>query len=86
MGGRFAVQLSEYSNCVVMLRTGGCWGAVLEAFEGRAAIEEELTKQTHLGRTATLEDVGHVAVFAASDWARMITGAALNMTCGTVLD
>jgi 3-oxoacyl-[acyl-carrier protein] reductase len=27
-----------------------------------------------------------VAVFAASDWARTITGAALNMTCGAVVD
>ncbi|HWO58658.1 MAG TPA: hypothetical protein VNO31_01285 [Umezawaea sp.] len=38
------------------------------------------------GRSATLEDVGRVAVFAASDWARTLTRAAINMTCGAVLD
>jgi enoyl-[acyl-carrier-protein] reductase (NADH) len=37
-----------------------------------------------LGRTATLEDVGNVAVFAASDQARSITAAAINITCGSV--
>jgi hypothetical protein len=34
-----------------------------------------------LGRAATLEDVGNVAAFAASDYART-----LNITCGTVVD
>ena len=60
--------------------------AIPADFGGRAAIERDLTERTLLGRTATLEDVGHVAVFAASDWARTITGTALNMTCGAVVD
>jgi len=54
--------------------------------EWRAPIEAGITEQTLLGRAATLEDVGNVAVFAASDWARTITGAAINMTCGAFLD
>jgi enoyl-[acyl-carrier-protein] reductase (NADH) len=53
---------------------------------GRAEIVSYLEGQTVTGRTATLEDVGHVAVFAASDWARTMTGCALNMTAGAVLD
>lgn len=36
-----------------------------------------------LNRAATLEDVGNVACFAASDWARTVTATAINMTCGT---
>jgi enoyl-[acyl-carrier-protein] reductase (NADH) len=35
-----------------------------------------------LGRAATLDDVGNVAAFAASDHARTITATALNITCG----
>jgi len=39
-----------------------------------------------LGRAATLADVGNVAAFAASDQARSITAAAINITCGSVAD
>jgi enoyl-[acyl-carrier-protein] reductase (NADH) len=86
MRRQLAAELGPHGIRVVTLRTGGVPEAIPAAFAGRAAIEAELTAQTLLGRTATLEDVGHVAVFAASDWARTITGAALNMTCGAVVD
>jgi NAD(P)-dependent dehydrogenase (short-subunit alcohol dehydrogenase family) len=39
-----------------------------------------------VGRAATLADVGEVAVFAASDHARMMTGATLNISGGAILD
>lgn len=39
-----------------------------------------------LKRAATLDDVGNVAAFAASDQARTITASALNITCGSVVD
>jgi 3-oxoacyl-[acyl-carrier protein] reductase len=39
-----------------------------------------------LGRAATLEDVGNAAVFAASDWGRTLTAAAINISCGTFAD
>ncbi|MEU8611410.1 SDR family oxidoreductase [Actinoplanes sp. NPDC048791] len=86
MRRQLATELGPYGIRVITLQTGGVPEAIPAAFEGRAAIEAELTGQTLLGRTATLSDVGQVAVFAASDWARTITGAALNMTCGAVLD
>ncbi len=41
---------------------------------------------TMIGRAATYEDVGNVAVFAASDAARMMTAATLNISGGSVLD
>ena len=37
---------------------------------------------TMLGRTATLEEVGNVAAFAASDLAGPITASSINITCG----
>jgi enoyl-[acyl-carrier-protein] reductase (NADH) len=39
-----------------------------------------------LKRAATLEDVGNVAAFAASDQARMITATAINITGGSQVD
>jgi 3-oxoacyl-[acyl-carrier protein] reductase len=86
MRRQLAAELGPYGIRVITLRTGGVPEAIPASFEGRAAIEADLTEQTLLGRPATLADVGHVAVFAASDWARTITGAAINMTCGAVLD
>jgi hypothetical protein len=35
---------------------------------------------------ATLEDVGNVAAFAASDRARIITATAINISGGSVVD
>jgi 3-oxoacyl-[acyl-carrier protein] reductase len=54
-------------------------------FDGRAAIVDDLEWRTMLGRAATLDDVGNVAAFAASDRARSMTGSALNITCGSVV-
>ena len=39
-----------------------------------------------LQRAATLADVGALAVFAASDLAGSMTGTALNLTAGAVVD
>ncbi len=38
------------------------------------------------GLPETIPDVGNIAVFAASDWARTVSGAAINMTAGAGLD
>jgi len=86
MRRQLAAELGPHGIRVVTLRTGGVPEVIPAGFAGRAAIESDLTARSLLGRTATLADVGHVAVFAASDWARTITGAALNMTCGAVID
>ena len=39
-----------------------------------------------LKRVETLEDVGNVAAFAASDLARTMTATSINITCGRVAD
>jgi 3-oxoacyl-[acyl-carrier protein] reductase len=39
-----------------------------------------------LGRTATLADVGEVAAFVASDRARTMTAATVNVSCGALID
>ena len=83
---QLAVELGPYGVRVVTLQTGGVPSTIPASLPGRAEIVSYLEGQTVTGRTATLEDVGHVAVFAASDWARTMTGCALNMTAGAVLD
>jgi 3-oxoacyl-[acyl-carrier protein] reductase len=83
---QLACELGEFGIRVVTLQTGGVPESIPADVEWRAPIEESLVKSTLLGRAATLEDVGNVAVFAASDWARTITGAAINMTCGAFVD
>ena len=48
--------------------------------------EPGLAAATMTGRAATREDVGNVAVFAASDLARSMTAATLNISGGAVID
>jgi 3-oxoacyl-[acyl-carrier protein] reductase len=83
---QLSAELGRHGIRVVTLRTGGIPETLPAGFEGRDAIVEGIVEPTMLGRAATLEDVGYVAVFAASDWARSVTAAALNMSCGALLD
>jgi 3-oxoacyl-[acyl-carrier protein] reductase len=57
-----------------------------EGVEGREAIVGDIERQTMLGRVATLEDVGNVAAFVASDRARTMTAATVNLSCGALID
>ncbi len=79
-----ACELGPDGIRVVTLQTGGIPETLPEDFDGRQAITDAITGKTMLGRAATLADVGNAAVFAASDHARTITGAAINITCGSV--
>ena len=64
------------------LQTAGIVDTLPDDFEGRDALAAEFAARSLLGRAATLADVGNVACFAASDWARTLTATAINMTCG----
>jgi NAD(P)-dependent dehydrogenase (short-subunit alcohol dehydrogenase family) len=83
---QFAAENGRHGIRVVTLLTGGIPETIPDDFEGRDELVEFLTRPTLLGRTATLEDVGAVAAFAASDKARMITAAAINITGGAAVD
>jgi 3-oxoacyl-[acyl-carrier protein] reductase len=78
-----AAELGPRGIRVLTIQTGGVPETIPDDFAGKDAITRSLVEPTLLGRTATLEDVGNVAAFAASDWARTMTGSALNITCGT---
>lgn len=68
------------------LQTGGVPESIPEDVDGREAITEGIVRRTMLNRAATLDDVGNVAAFAASDHARTMTATALNITCGAQVD
>jgi 3-oxoacyl-[acyl-carrier protein] reductase len=71
---------------VVTLRTGGVPDSIPQTFEGREALVKSLEDATLLGRCATFEDVGNVAAFVASDQARTMTAATVNVSAGALLD
>lgn len=66
--------------------SGGVAETFPEGFDGRERVVEMIEGQTLLGRSATLEDVGNAAAFAASDWARTMTAAIVDVSCGALID
>ncbi len=70
----------------VTLRTGGVPETIPAGFEGREQLTGMLEDMTMLGRAATLQDVGDVAAFVASDRARTMTAATVNISCGALVD
>jgi 3-oxoacyl-[acyl-carrier protein] reductase len=85
MRRQLSVELGPHGVRVVTLASGGVPESLPEV-DGRRAIAEMIEAQTLLGRAATLEDVGNAAVFAASDWARSVTAAIVNVSCGALID
>jgi NAD(P)-dependent dehydrogenase (short-subunit alcohol dehydrogenase family) len=83
---QLAVELGPHGIRVVTLASGGVPESLPEGFDGREGIVDMIERQTLLGRAATLEDVGNAAVFAASDWARSVTAAIVNVSCGALID
>jgi NAD(P)-dependent dehydrogenase (short-subunit alcohol dehydrogenase family) len=83
---QLAAELGPHGVRALTLHTGGIPESIPEDFAGRDAIVDSLVAPTMLKRTATLEDVGNVAAFAASDRARAMTATAINITCGAVAD
>jgi NAD(P)-dependent dehydrogenase (short-subunit alcohol dehydrogenase family) len=86
MRRQLATELADAGVRVVTLRTGGIAETLPADFENRDAIVAGIEGATLLGRAATLEDVGNVAAFVASDRARTMTGATVNVSAGALYD
>ena len=86
MRRQLAAELGPHGIRVVTMRTGGIPESIPETSPARAEIERMITGDTMLGRAATLEDVGNVAAFLASDRARTMTAATANISCGALVD
>ncbi|ASO22018.1 NAD(P)-dependent dehydrogenase (short-subunit alcohol dehydrogenase family) [Actinoalloteichus hoggarensis] len=83
---QWACELGGHGIRVVTLTTGGVPESIPADFATRQQITEGIARSGLLGRAATLSDVGEVAAFVASDAARTITSAAVNMSCGAIVD
>jgi NAD(P)-dependent dehydrogenase (short-subunit alcohol dehydrogenase family) len=83
---QLAAELGPKGIRAVTLTSGGLPETIPDGWEGRDALVGWLTDQTLTGRTATLDDIGEVAAFVASDRARTMTGAAVNVSAGARID
>jgi NAD(P)-dependent dehydrogenase (short-subunit alcohol dehydrogenase family) len=86
MRRQLSSELGPHGVRVVTLRTGGIPETIPGGFAGRDRIVGDIESATMLGRAATLEDVGDVAAFVASDRARSMTAATANISCGALID
>src|SRR5438105_6175853 len=83
---QWAVELGPHGIRVVTLKTGGIPETLPETLPGRDEIITSLQQAALLPWTATLNDVGTVAAFVASDQARTITAADVNISAGAIVD
>jgi 3-oxoacyl-[acyl-carrier protein] reductase len=83
---QMSTEAGKHGVRVVTLRTGGIPETIPEGFDGREALVASLEAMTLTGSCATLADVGNVAAFVASDLARTMTAATVNISAGALLD
>jgi 3-oxoacyl-[acyl-carrier protein] reductase len=83
---QLSVELGPHGVRAVTLESGGVPESLPEEFDQRQAIVDLIEGQTLTGRAATLEEVGKVAAFAASDRAASMTAATLNVSAGALID
>jgi NAD(P)-dependent dehydrogenase (short-subunit alcohol dehydrogenase family) len=81
---QLAVELGPHGIRVVTLQSGGVPETTSE--DWREAITRSFVDTSMLKRVETLDDVGNVAAFVASDLARTMTATNINITCGRVAD
>jgi 3-oxoacyl-[acyl-carrier protein] reductase len=83
---QWALELGKHGIRVVTLVTGGIIETIPWQMEGREDIVRDITAAAHLNRIATLDDVGNVAAWIASDKAGAITDATVNISSGAIVD
>ncbi|HEV8194323.1 MAG TPA: SDR family oxidoreductase [Ktedonobacterales bacterium] len=85
---QWATELGPWGIRVVTLKTGGVPESLPDEISAadREAITSGIQQAALLTRTATLADVGNVAAFVASDLARTMTAATVNISCGAIID
>ena len=83
---QLASELGKHGIRTVSIRTGGIIDSIPADFEGGEALVEGLEAMTLTGRGARLEDLGDVAAFVASDKARTMTAATVNISAGALID
>jgi NAD(P)-dependent dehydrogenase (short-subunit alcohol dehydrogenase family) len=83
---QWACELGAHGIRVVTLKTGGIPESIDAGGPYRDEISAAIRDASLLKRPATLADVGNVAAWVASDQARTITAADVNISCGAIVD
>jgi 3-oxoacyl-[acyl-carrier protein] reductase len=78
--------LGPHGIRVLTLKTGGIPESLPADLPERETIIANLLPTTLLKRAATLDDVGNVAAFVASDLAQTMTATEVNISCGALID
>ncbi len=84
-----AGQLGPKGIRVICLRSDAIpetWSTAPEHAEMTARFKTYMENGTVVGRMPTLAEVANAAVFAASDRASAMTGAIVNLSCGSIMD
>jgi NAD(P)-dependent dehydrogenase (short-subunit alcohol dehydrogenase family) len=85
MRRQLATELGDRGIRTVTLRTGGVPETIGDD-ETRERITKSIEEASLVGRAATREDVANVAAFVASDQARTMTAATVNVSAGALID
>jgi NAD(P)-dependent dehydrogenase (short-subunit alcohol dehydrogenase family) len=83
---QWAIELGKHGVRVVTIKTGGIAESMPADMPGREEIAKSFREAALLNWTATLDDVGNVAAFLASDAARTLTSTEVNISCGAIVD
>jgi 3-oxoacyl-[acyl-carrier protein] reductase len=86
MRRQYSSELGSVGIRFVTLRTGGVPDTIPGVMDGGPELARSLNEATMTGRAATLEDIGAVAAFVASDKARTMTAATVNVSAGALID
>jgi NAD(P)-dependent dehydrogenase (short-subunit alcohol dehydrogenase family) len=86
MRRQYSSELGEKGVRFVTLRTAGVPDTIPDVMDGGPELARSLDEATMTGRAATLEDVGAVAAFVASERARTMTAATVNVSGGALID
>lgn len=86
MRRQYSQELGRAGVRFVTLRTGGVPDTIPDVMDGAEELAASLNEATMTGRAASLEDVGAVAAFVASDRARTMTAATVNVSAGALID
>jgi NAD(P)-dependent dehydrogenase (short-subunit alcohol dehydrogenase family) len=86
MRRQYSSELGSAGIRFVTLRTGGVPDTISDVMDGGEELARSLNEATMTGQAATLEDVGAVAAFVASDKARTMTAATVNVSAGALID
>lgn len=81
---QWAVELGKLGIRFITIKSGGVPDSISSDPGLREQLRANIEADSPMGRAAELDDVGNVAVFAASDHARTITDTWLNIGCGSM--